>query len=87
LKEWHLTHAHNLSGQIASLKERQAAIDGKGEEEDLTEDEVVELHGILSDIHSLSKLNTSVCWQQSGLNWLRKVMLTRSAKTLWCRSL
>jgi hypothetical protein len=72
LKEWHLTHTHNLSGKIASLKERQAAIDGKGEEEDLTEEEVVELRGISIDIHSLSRLNTSICWQQSRLNWLRE---------------
>ena len=71
LKEWHLTHTHNLFGKIASLKERQAVIDGKGEEEDLTEEEVLELRGIFSDIHSLSRLNTSICWQQSRLNWLR----------------
>jgi len=35
----------------------------------------VELRGISSDIHSLSRLNTSICWQQSKqskLNWLRE---------------
>nr|ABD28697.1 hypothetical protein MtrDRAFT_AC149204g1v2 [Medicago truncatula]ABN08490.1 hypothetical protein MtrDRAFT_AC157473g5v2 [Medicago truncatula] len=33
--------------------------------------ELDELHGISTDIHSLSRLNTSICWQQSRLNWLR----------------
>ena len=72
LKEWHLSHTHNLSGKIASLKERQAVIDEKGEDEDLSEEEVVELRGISSDIHSLSSLNTSICWQQSRINWLHE---------------
>ena len=70
LKEWHLSSTHNLSGKIAYLKERQAAIDVKGEDEDLSEEEVAELRGISSNIHSLSCLNTSICWQQSRINWL-----------------
>ena len=37
----------------------------------LFEDECVELHGIATDIHSLSHLNTSICWQQSRVQWLR----------------
>jgi len=53
-----------------ALKERQAAIDVKGEDEDLSEEEVAELRGISSNIHSLSCLNTSICWQQSRINWL-----------------
>jgi hypothetical protein len=72
LKEWHVSHTHNFPEKIASLKARLAALDGKGEEEELSEDEIVELHGITSDIHSLSRLNTSICWQQSRLSWLRE---------------
>jgi len=72
LKEWHVSHTHNLSGKIASLKDRKTALDGKGEKEELSEEESSELHGISSYIHSLSRLNTSICWQQSRLTWLRE---------------
>jgi len=65
-----VSHTHNLPTKISSLKVRQAALDCKREEE-LSEDEYGELHGIMSDIHSFSRLNTSICWQQSRLNWLR----------------
>ena len=32
LKEWHVSHILNLSAKITDLKERQGAIDGKGED-------------------------------------------------------
>ena len=38
----------------------------------LIEVECDDLHGITSDIHSLSRLNTSICWQQSRVQWLRE---------------
>ncbi|MCI94854.1 cysteine-rich receptor-like protein kinase, partial [Trifolium medium] len=38
----------------------------------LTVDEVAELHGITSDIHSLSRVHSSICWQQSRMLWLRE---------------
>ena len=53
------------------MKERQAALDSKGEEAELSEEEIGNLHDISMDIHSLSRLNTSICWQQSRLMWLR----------------
>jgi len=62
----------NLSAKIIALKERQGAIDGKGEDEALTDEEMLELHDISLNIHSLSRLNTSICWQQSRLSWLRE---------------
>ena len=37
----------------------------------MSEEELGELHDIPTDIHSLSRLNTSICWQQSRLQWLR----------------
>jgi hypothetical protein len=30
------------------------------------------LVGVSTDLHSLSRLNTSICWQQSRLTWLRE---------------
>jgi len=71
LKDWHASNTQNLPAKIDSLKNRQATLDSKGEEADLSEDELGELHGISTDIHSLSRLNTSICWQQSRINWLR----------------
>jgi len=70
LKDWHASNTQNLSAKIDSLKNRQATLDSKGEEEELSEGELGELHNISMDIQSLSRLNTSICWQQSRLNWL-----------------
>ena len=72
LKEWHTFHTQNLSAKLNTLKNRQAVLDGKGEEEELSEEEFEELHGILAELHTMSRLNTSICWQQSRLNWLRE---------------
>jgi hypothetical protein len=72
LKEWHLTHAHNLSGRIDSLKVRLAGLDLKGEEDILSEAELENLHGVTTDIHSLSRLQASINWQQSRSRWLRE---------------
>jgi len=72
LKEWHMTHTDNLPGQIDSLKQHLSVLDCKGEDEVLSEAEIEKMHGIISDIHSLSRINTSICWQQSMLLWLRE---------------
>jgi hypothetical protein len=71
LKEWHESNTRNLPAKIMALKERQAALDSKGEEAELSEEELGELHGISIDIHFLTCLNTSIYWQQSRLMWLR----------------
>ncbi|MCI20115.1 endonuclease/exonuclease/phosphatase family protein, partial [Trifolium medium] len=62
----------NIPGRIDNLKARLSVLYGRGEEEVLNDDEVAELRGITSDIHSLSCVNTSICWQQSRLLWLRE---------------
>jgi hypothetical protein len=72
LKDWHKTHAQNLPSRIDSKKARLAALDHKGEEEVLSEAELVEFHGITSDIHSLSRLHASISWQQSRSLWLKE---------------
>lgn len=60
-----------MPAKIVSLKNRQAVLNSKGEEAELSEEEIVEIHGISTDIHSLSRLNISIYWQQSRLNWIR----------------
>ncbi|GAU24254.1 hypothetical protein TSUD_23900, partial [Trifolium subterraneum] len=72
LKEWHTSHAQNLPSRIESLKVRLAALDQKGEEDILSETEIAYFHGITANIHSLSCLNTSICWQQSRSQWLKE---------------
>jgi len=72
LKEWHASHSRNLSATIDTLKDRLGDLDCKGEVEELTEAECDELHGVSENIRSLSKLNTSICWQQSRNQWLRE---------------
>jgi len=72
LKEWHSAHVQNIPGRIASLKTRLSDLDEKAEEYDLTVEEVEELRGVSYDLHSLSRVNTSISWQQSRLLWLRE---------------
>ncbi|MCI54935.1 cysteine-rich receptor-like protein kinase, partial [Trifolium medium] len=61
LKDWHTAHTQNLPSRIEYLKGQLSALDQKGEEENLSEAKLVELHGVTSDIHSLSRLNASIC--------------------------
>ncbi|GAU25959.1 hypothetical protein TSUD_373600 [Trifolium subterraneum] len=72
LKDWHSAHSQNLPSRIDSLKNHLSILDQKGEEETLTEADLVELHGVAADIHSLSRLHASVCWQQSQSLWLKE---------------
>jgi hypothetical protein len=72
LKEWHAAHAQNLSSRIDSLKVRLSAFDLKGEHDTLSEAEVEELHGVTTGIHSLSRLQASIYWQQSCSRWLKE---------------
>ncbi|MCI68175.1 endonuclease/exonuclease/phosphatase family protein [Trifolium medium] len=65
LKDWHTAHTQNLPSRIESLKDRLTAFDEKGGEVDLSEAELEELRGVTSDIHSLSRMNANICWQQS----------------------
>ncbi|PNX60194.1 cysteine-rich receptor-like protein kinase, partial [Trifolium pratense] len=72
LKDWHSSHTQNLPSRIESLKDRLAVLDDKGGEEVLSESELAELRGVSLDIHSLSRLNASICWQQSRSRWLKE---------------
>ncbi|GAU49945.1 hypothetical protein TSUD_408400 [Trifolium subterraneum] len=72
LEEWHMTYTQNLPSRIDSLKNRLSTLDQKGEEEVLSEAEIAELHGVSSDLHSLSRMNASISWQQSRARWLKE---------------
>ena len=72
LKEWHRRHTQNLPARILSLKNRIESLDLKGETQVLCEKEVEELHGFTEDLFSLVRINSSICWQQSRVQWLRE---------------
>jgi hypothetical protein len=71
LKEWHAVHVQNIPGKIDALKIRLSELDEKGEDGGLLEDEIEELRGITHDIHLLSRVSTSISWQQSRMHWLK----------------
>jgi len=62
LKEWHSTHAKNIPGRIDSLKVRLSDFDDKGADNGLSAEGIDEMRGITHDIHSLSRVNTSISW-------------------------
>jgi hypothetical protein len=72
IREWHQEHTHNIPGKILKIKNRISALDEKGELSSLTEEEVKDLHGLSFELHSLSRMHSSICWQQSLLNWIRE---------------
>jgi len=72
LKEWHQRHSQNLGGKCKQVKERMSLLDTKGETSVLLEEEVHELHDLSVTLHSMSRIQTSVCWQQTRLKWLQE---------------
>lgn len=72
LKEWHLSHSHNIPGKISSLKNQINVLDSKGEVDILSDEDMNTLHELSLELHSLSQVNASISWQQSRLLWLRE---------------
>lgn len=68
LKSWHQDHSLDFSGKILFLKDQISKLDGKGENSFLSATEVEELHGLFEELFSLSRTNSSICWQQSRLH-------------------
>lgn len=71
LREWHRTHVSNLPGRIQAFKQRVDVLETKAEQLQLSDEELAFLRSSTVDIHSLSRLNTSISWQQSRLSWLK----------------
>jgi len=72
LKNWHMSHTHNSLAQIEAVKERIAALDGRGEVDELSVEECDDLHEASANLQSLTRLNSSICWQQSRNKWLKE---------------
>ncbi|GAU38427.1 hypothetical protein TSUD_396070 [Trifolium subterraneum] len=70
LKCWKDVPGYNV---FVKDKWKSYQVDGwGGRGDDLSDTEIVELHRVTSDIHSLSRMNTSICWQQSRSRWLKE---------------
>ncbi|GAU41926.1 hypothetical protein TSUD_25670 [Trifolium subterraneum] len=67
--KWNSFRVDGWGGYV--LKEKLKMIK-KGKKEVLSEAEIAELHGVTSDIHSLSRMHASISWQQSRSMWLKE---------------
>jgi 1,4-alpha-glucan branching enzyme len=47
-------------------------LDVKGKTTSLREEEIEELHWLSAELYSLPRMHSSICWQQSRLNWLQE---------------
>jgi hypothetical protein len=70
LRDWHQRHSKNIPVRISILKDQISTLELKGESTLLSDEEVEELHGYSEDLFSLSRINSSICWQQSRTQWL-----------------
>lgn len=71
LKEWHSKHSKNIPGKIETLKSRLSVLDDQVDDIGLSMEELEEMRNITHDIHSLSRVSTSISWQQSRTCWLK----------------
>jgi len=65
LKDWHQSHAQNLPARLLTLKDNITSLDLQGESTELTDGEIQELRGLSENLFSLSRIPSSICWQQS----------------------
>jgi exonuclease III len=72
LKEWHQQHVKNLDSKILTVKDKLAFLDSKAEVTGLSEEEVIELHDLSVNLHSLAQVQNSINWQKSRMHWLRE---------------
>lgn len=71
LKEWHMQHARNIGGKIMAVKNQISVLDSKAELSMLLDEEVLELHDLSANLHSLARVQNSINLQNSRLSWLK----------------
>ena len=70
LKEWHQHHFQNTDGRMMEVKNKISILDAKVEMSALSGEEVDELHELSVNLHSMARLQKSINWQKSRMNWL-----------------
>ena len=72
LKDWHKQHVQNMDSKILTVKNKISILDSKAELSALNEDELHEIRDLSVELHSMAKVQNSVNWQKSRLNWLKE---------------
>jgi len=72
LKDRHQNHLKNIAGKILDVKNKISFLDTKGEEGELWEEGAKEMHELSVELHSISRVHTSMNCQKSRMNWLRE---------------
>jgi hypothetical protein len=72
LRNWPLNHTSNTDSKIRDANNRLAALDVIGEGHNLLFEEDAEFHCLSADIMAFSKLQASMLWQKSRVNWLKE---------------
>jgi hypothetical protein len=67
---------------MRTAKEHMCSQDSKGEVCALSKEEVVELHDLSVNLHSIARVQTSMNFQKAQLNWLKECD-TNSKKNSW----
>jgi len=70
LKEWHRQHFQNMRGRMTEVQHTMSALDIKAKSSALSDEEVAELHELSVNLHSMARLQNSINWQNSRMNWL-----------------
>jgi len=72
LKEWHKQHVQNLDSKILAVKDKLSTLDKKAEVSALNEEELHEIRELSVNLHSMARVQNSVNWQKSRMNWLKE---------------
>ena len=72
LKEWHKQHIQNLDSKILAVKDKLSTLDKKAELSPQNEDELHEIRELSVNLHSMARVQNSVNWQKSRMNWLKE---------------
>ncbi|GAU21022.1 hypothetical protein TSUD_132340 [Trifolium subterraneum] len=72
LRDWHLNHTANIATKIQGTKLRMEELDLLAENRELDAMEEAEIRSLSVNLISFSKLQASMQWQKSRVNWLRE---------------
>lgn len=85
LKDWHLTHTHNLPRKILTLKNQIDILDSKREVEVLSDEEVNKLHALTTDLILFLGLMLASRGNNRDFYGFGRVMLILNIFMLSCR--
>jgi len=81
LKVWHSQHVQNMDSRMKEVKDKLSVLDAKAEIVDLHETEATELQDLSVSLHSMARLQNSINWQKSRMNWFKVGMQIQKKKS------